>query len=83
MVTLGKESVIVLGQREGAYSMPAVESDLGSEGRESASQQLRAKGRPVEGGSSRFPATESRRGAWLVKKKKGWVRVCEAYSASQ
>lgn len=55
-----------LGQREGAYSMPAVESSLGSECLESAGQQLGANGRPEEGGSARLQAAESRRLAWLL-----------------
>ena len=57
--------------------MPAIQRALGSEGRESASQQLGPKGRPEKGGSARLPATESRRREWLlVKKKKKKMGVC-------
>ena len=54
---------------------------MGSEGRESAIQQLGSKGRPEEGGSARLPATESRRGAWLLVKKKKGVCACVRLTA--
>lgn len=68
----------MLGQREGAYSTPGVESGLGSEGPEPVGLQCWANGRPRKVDRAKLPATGSRRGAWpLVKKKR------EACSASQ
>ena len=59
----------MLGQREGAYSTPGVESGLGSEGPERPGLQLWANGRPRKVDRAKLPATGSRRGAWpLVKK---------------
>ena len=65
--------------------MPDVGSSMGSECRESAGQQLGVTGRPEEGGSARLQAAESRRGVWLLvkKKKKGCACVRLAAQANE